>query len=108
MFKIRRYLTEKEEKIKGKMQGNNYQLDKEPILQIPIFQPENNIQQPFIHLVDQILEAKKQGQDTPALEHEIDVMVYQLYELSYDEACVIDNSLSLEDFNKYKLSLVST
>ena len=60
-------------------------------------------QKPFIELVDQILTAKKQGQDTTALEHQIDVMVYHLYELSYDEALVIDKDLSLEDFEKYKI-----
>ena len=33
-------------------------------------------------------------------------MVYHLYELSYDEALVIDATLSLEDFekNKYKIN----
>ena len=46
---------------------------------------------------------KKQGQDTAALEHQIDVMVYQLYELTFDEACVIDKDLSLEDFEWFKL-----
>ena len=60
-------------------------------------------QQPFIDLVDQILSAKKQGQDTAALEHQIDVMVYHLYELTFEEACVIDKDLSLEDFERFKL-----
>ena len=75
---------------------NGYELE-----QLPIKIPTN--QQPFITLVDQILSAKKQGQDTAALEQQIDVMVYHLYELSYDEACVIDNGLSLEDFERYKI-----
>ena len=86
---------------KGKLLGNMLQIDKEPLLEFPIKTPTN--QQPFITLVDQILSAKKQGQDTTALEHQIDVMVYHLYELSYDEACVIDKTLPLEDFEKYKL-----
>ena len=30
-------------------------------------------------------------------------MVYHLYELSYDEACVIDKDLSLEDFERFKV-----
>ena len=69
--------------------------------QLPIKIPAN--QQPFITLVDQILSAKKQGQDTTALEHKIDVMVYHLYELTFEEACVIDTGLSLADFEKYKI-----
>ncbi|MCX7068240.1 MAG: hypothetical protein NTW85_11180 [Methylococcales bacterium] len=32
-----------------------------------------------------ILADKKTGNDTRALEHEIDVLVYQLYELTEDE-----------------------
>lgn len=60
-------------------------------------------QEPYINIVNQILDRKKAGQDTSALEHQIDVMVYHLYELSYEEACVIDSRLSREDFEKYKL-----
>jgi hypothetical protein len=40
--------------------------------------------------MNKILEGKKAGQDTSHLEHQIDVMVYHLYGLSYEEACVID------------------
>lgn len=39
-------------------------------------------QLPFIALVDEILEGKKQGQDTTAFEHQIDVMVCHLYGLT--------------------------
>ena len=58
----------------------------------------------FEILVNQILEGKKTDQDTAALEHQIDVMVYHLYALSYEEACVIDNGLSKEDFEFYKIN----
>jgi hypothetical protein len=47
-------------------------------------------------------QAKKQGQDTSHLEHQIDVMVYHLYGLSYEEACVIDGELIEEDFERCK------
>ena len=57
----------------------------------------------IIGVINNLLKKKKQGQDTTALEHQIDVMVYHLYELSYDEALVIDKDLSLEDFEKYKI-----
>ena len=39
------------------MQGNNYQLDKEPLLQIPIFNVKDESQ--FTKIVDQILKKKK-------------------------------------------------
>lgn len=69
--------------------------------QLPI--KNTNYQQPFITLVNQILSDKKEGKDTSHLEHQIDVMVYHLYGLSYEEACVIDNGLSEEDFKKFRI-----
>jgi adenine-specific DNA-methyltransferase len=64
----------------------------------------NPAQQPFVNLVDQILSLKKADENTASLEHQIDVMVYHLYGLSYDEACVIDDALLKEDFEKYKIN----
>ena len=58
----------------------------------------------FINLVDKILEAKKSGNITQHWEDEIDVMVYHLYELSYQEACVIDNKLELDDFERHVIA----
>ena len=48
-------------KYKGKMQGDLYQIDKEPILNIPIKTPNN--QQPFIHKADQMLSLNKDLQE---------------------------------------------
>lgn len=42
-------------KNKGKMQGANYQLDKEPLQQIPIAVPAVNIQKLIATLVDYII-----------------------------------------------------
>ena len=79
---------------KGKMQGENYQLDKEPLLNIPL--PSTTCeQQPIISLVDRILTAKKADPqaDTSALEAEIDRLVYKLYDLTEDEIKIIESSL---------------
>lgn len=49
-------------KHKGKMQGNNYQIDKEPLLNIPIVtinSKNQKIADEFINLVDEILKAKE-------------------------------------------------
>ena len=35
--------------------------------------------------------------------NQIDVIVYHLYDLNYQEACVIDNDLKIEDFVQYKI-----
>jgi adenine-specific DNA-methyltransferase len=73
------------------------------IKQLPFIDFESIHQQPFITLVNQILENKKQGQNTSALEHQIDIMIYHLYGLTYQEACVIDKELKEVDFEKYSI-----
>lgn len=73
----------------------------EDIRNFPILIPKN--EQPFITLVNQILSDKKLGKNTTHLEHQIDVMVYHLYDLTFTEAQVIDAGLSADDFEKYKI-----
>jgi transcription antitermination factor NusG len=58
---------------KGKMQGNNYQLDKEPLLQIPLY--SSNETKPFEFVVNYIL----LKQNPTFFERLIDAMVYELY-----------------------------
>lgn len=69
----------------GKMQGSNYQLDKEPLMNIPIKIATEEQQNNIIAIVDRIIELKKQDKDTKELEDKIDEMVYDLYELTEDE-----------------------
>ena len=58
----------------------------------------------LINLVNQILFSKKQNPntDTSALENEIDILVYKLYGLSYEEVLIIDSDfgLSEEEYNE--------
>jgi len=77
---------------KGKMQGSNYQLDKEPLLQIPIPDISISQQKPIISLVDKILSKKKSDSkvDTTELEKAIDKLVYEIYGLSDEEITFID------------------
>lgn len=44
---------------KGKMQGENYQVDKEPLLGIPLFSPPTSEQTRIAKLVDRILDCKQ-------------------------------------------------
>ena len=74
---------------KGKMQGNSYQIDKDPLIEIPIFKPLDTEQQPIIDLVDKIISAKKLNESTVDLEAEIDEMVYKLYDLTGEEIEII-------------------
>ena len=77
---------------KGKMQGALYQVDKGPLLSIPLPPPESCDQKPIIALVDQILAAKKTdpNADTSALESKIDQLVYKLYGLTDDEIAIVE------------------
>ena len=56
---------------------------------LPIKKIEETDQQPFVALVDQILELKKEGKDTLSLENEIDEMVYRLYDLTDNEIAIV-------------------
>lgn len=82
-------------KHKGKMQGNNYQIDKEPLLNIPIVtinSKNQKIADEFINLVDEILKAKEQDKNanTQELENKINSLVYKLYNLTEDEIKIIE------------------
>lgn len=81
-------------KNKGKMQGNNFQLDKEPLVNIPLINAVEKIQLEFATKVDQILALKQENPeaDTTTLEKEIDAMVYKLYGLNEEEINIVENS----------------
>lgn len=90
---------------KGKMQGSNFQIDKEPILNIPIFKaPKKDDRKVLIELVDKIIETKKQRHKSSTssdedfydrkivnLENQINSYVYRLYELNVDDISVVEN-----------------
>ncbi len=57
---------------------------------LPIPKIEEKDQQQFVALVDQILELKKAGKDTQALENEIDALVYRLYDLTAEEIAIVE------------------
>ncbi|TSA24318.1 hypothetical protein D4R71_07195 [bacterium] len=84
---------------KGKMQGNNFQVDKEPLQKIPIPKITKSTQQPFTKLVDQILTITKaedylanprKQANVKELEKEIDKLVYELYGLSKEEIEIVE------------------
>ena len=95
-------------KNKGKMQGANYQLDKEPLQQIPIAVPAVNIQKMIAALVDYIIMifstkdslSELVSNETIAsfFEKIIDGCVYELYfeeHMKEQEINIIDSALEL-------------
>ena len=75
---------------KGKMQGNAYQLDKEPLLEIPIYKPSDKDANEIAKLVDKIISLKQQGKDSSEQEKKIDELVYKLYDITPDEQKIIE------------------
>ncbi|MEJ8626239.1 DUF7149 domain-containing protein [Helicobacter pylori] len=83
-------------KHRGKVQGNNYQIDKEPLMNIPLIKITKSNQptaDKIIALVDKILALKEKDPkaNTQQLEKEIDASVYQLYHLTDEEIKTIEN-----------------
>ncbi|WRA39103.1 Eco57I restriction-modification methylase domain-containing protein [Helicobacter pylori] len=83
-------------KHRGKVQGNNYQIDKEPLMNIPLIKITKSNQptaDKIIVLVDKILQAKEKDPkaNTQRLEKEIDALVYQLYHLTDEEIKIIED-----------------
>lgn len=74
---------------KGKMQGANYQLDKEPLMQIPIAVPSDDIQLLVAKIVDIIILLKKSDKRASNLvsnnylasefEHLVNGCIYEIY-----------------------------
>ncbi len=95
-------------KFKGKKQGEQLQIDKAPLLEIPLYQPEENNkeQQEIINLVDSIRELTKKLQDVKldsekamiekqvsAYEEKIDDLIFKLYGLDKEEIETIKESV---------------
>jgi len=60
-------------------------VEKIPVPKIPTSQ-----QKPFEILVDSIIAKKARGEDSTAEEKQIDLMVYKLYGLTYEEVKIVD------------------
>ncbi|MDY6820389.1 MAG: TaqI-like C-terminal specificity domain-containing protein [Deferribacterota bacterium] len=84
---------------KGKMQGTNYQIDKEPLVNIPLIKANENTQGAIASVVDKILAITKdedylENPDKQAKVHEyekqIDQLVYKLYGLTEEEIKIIE------------------
>lgn len=79
----------------GKIQGNIYQVDKEPLLGIPIFIANKEIENSIESLVEKVVYEKLNDPtaDTSGLEAKIDSMVYELYGLTDEEIKIVEESI---------------
>jgi adenine-specific DNA-methyltransferase len=92
---------------KGKMQGSQFQIDKEPLLEIPIFQTKDKkIEGEIINTVEQLLLGHSKLQSTESnkdqeylerkcstLESQLNKRIYELYNISSNETEIIEEIL---------------
>jgi len=64
------------------------------IKKLPIKISDKILQNFFESIVEQIIENKKQNEDTTNLENQIDLMVYKLYELTYEVVKIVDENIA--------------
>lgn len=99
---------------KGKRKGESLELYKKPLSEIPIKKADEQTQNKFVSIVDKILaitqtedylQNQEKQEAVKEYEKQIDVMVYKLYELTYEEILTIDKDFSLteQQYNEYKL-----
>ena len=77
-------------KIGNTLSENSNISQKSVFINLPIPHISKENKKPFIEIVDKILIDKKLGKDTQELENKIDLMVYKLYELTYEEVKIVD------------------
>lgn len=75
------------------MQGDNYQVDKEPLIMIPLPSPESD-QESITSIVSAIIDEKRRNPEfnTLELEKQIDRIVYELYGLDPSEISIIESN----------------
>lgn len=76
-------------------------LSKQAIEPCKVYVPNEDQNEAISQIVDEIIYAKQKSphEDTTSLEHMIDVLIYMLYGLTWDEVQVIENSLAPADEN---------
>jgi len=89
-----------------KQTSTNTNVTKGDLFDLPIPSLSSAQQQPIIDAVNKILEAKKQDTQVNTevidkCEREIDMRVYKLYDLTLEEAQIIDANVTAEEFEKY-------
>ncbi len=94
-------------KNKGKMQGSNFQIDKEPLLNLPLLKPDEKSQEQVAQLVDKVIELYQKFRDTSTntdkwhslkseiekVERQIDDAIYKLYGLINKEIKIIEENI---------------
>ena len=83
--------------------AGDYHIYPEHIRNIPIAEASTDQQKPIIDLVVKVIDSQKSNTnaDISELENQIDVLVYKLYDLTYEEVMIVDPEFDLteEEYN---------
>lgn len=84
-------------KHRGKMQGTNFQIDKEPIVALPILKPNETSQDDIAAIVTGMINILGSGDNMKQAkvrdyEKKIDQLIYKLYGLTPEEITIVENS----------------
>jgi hypothetical protein len=73
--------------------------------QFPVLLIKKDLEDEIVSMINIILDKKNQNGDTSDLEDKIDLMVYKLYELTYDEVLIVEPAFGLSEqvYNTYKI-----
>lgn len=79
----------------GKMQGSIYQVDKEPLVNIPILIPDKKTENILSECCDKIYKVKENDKsaDISEIEKMVDDVVYSAYALTRDEVLTVENTI---------------
>lgn len=94
---------------KGKMKGDIFELFQKPISEVKIKIPPMNVQSNFENIVNQIISLSPSSNKSQikVFENQIDIMVYKLYDLTYEEVKIIDSEIeeiiSKEEYEKFEI-----
>ncbi len=75
------------------------------IEKLPVHVPDDDIEAKFSSFFDTIHTMKQKSQDTTKEEQQIDLMVYKLYELTFDEVLIVDPDTPIrkKDYDAFSL-----
>ena len=84
-------------KYNGKMQGNLYQIDKEPLLGVPIIEANSSTINKIDLLVTKIIDTINKGDDFSAFQIEMDLIIYKLYNLNFKQVLIVDEEFGMSE-----------
>lgn len=88
---------------KGKRQGNSYQIDKGPLMSIPI-KIDKSKEMLICQTIDTIIDSNSNTLEIKELITKIDLIFFHIYGLTYDEVLIIDpeTPITREKYDSYE------